>query len=68
MGRLVEGLWIWADKGGFVDVVATEDAGTVVAFELGPAQTVVVARSLDFVVADDDEDATGGNPKIEPPV
>lgn len=66
MGRLVDCPWIWADKGAPVDVLAGEDAGTVVASELGPAKKVVVARSLESVVADDSEGVIGGVPKIEP--
>lgn len=66
MGRLVDCPWIWADKGGPVDVLAGEDAGKVVASELSPAKKVVVARSLESVVAGDGEGVTSGAPKIEP--
>ena len=66
MGRLVDCPWVWADEGGPVDVLAGEDAGTVVASEIGPAKKEVVARSLESVVADDGEGVTGGVPKTEP--
>lgn len=66
MGRSVDCPWVWADKGGPVDVFAGEDAGTVVASELGPAKRVVVARSLESVAADDIEGVTGGVPRSKP--
>ena len=51
-----------------VDIRAGEDARIVVAFENGPANIVVAARLLGAAVDADDEDVTGGNPKIEPVV
>ena len=51
-----------------VDTLAGEDARTVVAFETGLADSVVVTRLLGAVVGADGKDVTGGNPKIEPAV
>ena len=51
-----------------VDTLAGEDARTVIAFEIGPADNVVVARLLEAAAGADCEDVTGGSPKIEPDV
>ena len=50
VGRLVEGACVWAGTGEPVEVLAEEEAVTVVAFELGPAEKVVVTRLLGFLV------------------
>lgn len=51
-----------------VDKLVGEDTRTVIAFEIGPADNVVVARLLGAAVGADCEDVTGGKPKIEPDV
>ena len=51
-----------------VDILAGEDASTVVAFEIGPADNVVVARLLGAAARANCEDVIGGNPKIPPAV
>lgn len=68
VGRLVQCSWVWAGTGGSADVLAEEDAKTVVAFELGPAEKAVVTGLLEIWVGADGGGVTGGKPKIEPPV
>ena len=54
------------EDAGTVTVLAGEDAWTVTISELGSVKKVVVTESLEFVMAADVEDISGGNPKIEP--
>ena len=53
---------------GSVDVFDGDGAGRLARFEFGLTDKVVVMISLKTVVLadDDDEDVTGGNPKMEP--
>lgn len=56
VGRLVEGACVWAGTGGPlgtgepVEVMAEEEAVTVVAFELGPTEKIVVTGLLGLLV------------------
>ena len=51
---------------GPVDVFDGEDARTLVGFEIGSAEKVVVTISVEIRVPADEDDVTGGNPKMEP--
>lgn len=49
-------------------VLAREEAVPVGAFEISPAEKVVVTRLLELLEGADGEGVRGGNPKIEPSV
>lgn len=74
VGKLAECFWVWTGTEGSVDVLAreaavtvvAEDAVTVAAFGLGPAEKVVVTVLPKVVMRADDEGVTGANPSILP--
>ena len=66
VGKLAECPWVWVGVEGSVDVFAGEDARTLVGFEVGPAEKVVVTVSMEIFVPADENDMAGGNPKMEP--
>ena len=49
-----------------MDVFDGEDTRTLVGFEVGLAENVVVTISLASLVPTDEDDVIGGNPKMEP--
>ena len=49
-----------------MDVVDEEDTETLVGFEVGFAEKVVVTTSLKILVPVDEDDVIGGKPKMEP--
>lgn len=68
MGRRVDCSWVWVGPGEPVAVLAREEAVPVGAFEISPAEKVVVTRLLELLEGADGEGVRGGNPKIEPSV
>lgn len=49
-----------------MDVLAREDAWTVVVVDMGPVGEVVVTGIAGVLVGADGDGVTGGNPEIEP--
>lgn len=66
IGKLSECPGVWEGKEVSVDVFDGEDTKTLVGFEVVLAEKVVVTISLKSSVPADEDDVTGGNPKIEP--
>ena len=49
-----------------MDVFDGEDARTLVGFEIGSVKKVAVTVTLGISVPTDEDEVTGGNPKMEP--
>ena len=68
IGKLAEDPEVLVGNEGSVEVFDGEDAKTLVGFEVGLAEKVVVTISLKSLVPADEDDVTGGNPRMAPNV